>query len=119
MYRRLPQSEGNVLGYEVSGGITEDDLDEVATELQEVVDDYGAVSVLVRAPDGQEIAGTLGDRLRLLKEDIGEVERYALVTDARSAEWVGTIADQVTPVPLQHFESAREQEAWRWLAGVS
>lgn len=121
MYRKLPQSHGNVLGYEVTDRITDDDVQEVATELQEAVDDFGTVNVLVRAPEmpDQKFAGTLGERLRLLTDDIGDVQRYALVTDDTTGEWVRTLAEQVLPVELVHFAPHREAEAWRWLAGAA
>lgn len=118
MYRKLPQSHDNVLGYEVAGTVTEEEYRQVAGELREVIDEHGKVRVLVRVPEmpDQELRATLGDRLRFLKDHVGDIERYALVSEDRTAEWLGKVTDKVTPIELKLFSTDEEPQAWQWVA---
>ena len=76
MYQRLPRSHDNVMGYEVSGAVTEDDYLEMVTELREVIDDYGGVRVLVRAPElpSPDFPRAFSDRIEPLTDELGAVE---------------------------------------------
>lgn len=118
MYRRLPQSHDNVMGYEVSGTVTEDDYLEMVTELREAIDDFGGARVLVRAPElpSPDFPSAFGDRIQPLTDDLGAVERYALVSDDPQVESAVRAAAGETPPELRIFDSEREAEAWRWVS---
>lgn len=118
MYRRLARSHDNIMGYEVSGAITEDDYLEMVTELREVIDDFGGARVLVRAPElpSPDFPQAFGDRIQPLTDDLGAVERYALVSDDPDAELAAPEPTQMTPTELRVFDSAQEDDAWRWLS---
>ena len=118
MYRRLPQSHDNVMGYEVSGTVTEDDYLEMVTELRELIDDFGEARVLVRAPElpSPDFPSAFGDRIQPLSDDLGAVERYALVSDDPQVESAARAAEEVTPAELRVFDSTHEAEAWQWVS---
>jgi hypothetical protein len=118
MYRKLPGSHDEVLGYEVSGQVSEDEYDEIVTEVQEAVDEFGDARVLTRMPEvpGPDYLRTFAERLRFVREAAGGVERYAVVSDAPQAEWISWLAGKVTPIEVRHFEPADEPDAWQWVS---
>lgn len=118
MYQRLPRSHDNVMGYEVSGAVTEDDYLEMVTELREVIDDYGGVRVLVRAPElpSPDFPRAFSDRIEPLTDELGAVERYALVSDDPEAEAAAVEAEENLPTEVRVFDSSLEDDAWSWLS---
>jgi hypothetical protein len=106
-----------VLGYEVAERISEDEYHEIVTKVNEAIEDHGSVRILVRMPEATGVElGTFGDRLKFLKEHVGDIERYAVVTDDTRAEWLARIGDKVTPIEFRTFAVEEEPDAWRWVS---
>lgn len=118
MYRRLPRSHDNVMGYEVSGTVTEDDYLEMVTELRELIDDFGEARVLVRAVElpSPDFPSAFSDRIQPLSDELGAVERYALVSDDPQVDQAVAAAAQAAPPQVRVFDSAREEDAWQWVS---
>lgn len=118
MYRKLPGSHDDVLGYEITGRVSEDEYHEIVTEVREAIDEFGDARILARMPQvpSADYLGTFGERLRFLREDAGGVERYAVVSDDPKSEWISWLADKVTPIEVRHFESSDEPDAWQWVS---
>ncbi|MFY1652429.1 STAS/SEC14 domain-containing protein [Solwaraspora sp. WMMB762] len=110
--------EGNVLGYEVAGKLTEQEYHDLYRELRAAIAEYGSVSVLGRLPDdglpGMELSA-IDDRLRFAREHLTDIDRAAVVGGNRVAEWVTRASDAMTPIELRHFDAGAEQHAWDWL----
>lgn len=118
MYRKLPGSHDDVLGYEVTGRVSEDEYLEIVTEVQETIDEYGDARVLARMPrvPNASYLGEFAERLRYAQQNGGKVERYAVVSDDPKTEWISWLADQVMPIQVRHFPEIEEPEAWQWVS---
>lgn len=116
MYEKLSRSDENVLGYEVREVLTEDQLEEILTEIEEAIADYGSVRLLVSMPsvpypDVNAIDDDLGFWLRHSEN----IDRYAVVGESSLLEWSSEIADRVTEPDFEYFEQDDIDDAWNWL----
>jgi hypothetical protein len=116
MYRKLPRSDENVLGYEIQEVLTEDQLDEILTEIEETIADHGSVRLLVSMPsvpypDIKAIDDDLGFWLR----HSDSIDRYAVVGESPLLEWSSDVADRMTEPDIEYFEQTEIDDAWRWV----
>lgn len=116
MYEKLSRSEGKVLGYEIREVLTEEQLDEILTEIEEVIADHGSVRLLVSMPsipypDVKAIDDDLGFWLRHSEN----IDRYAVVGENPLLEWSSKVADRVSDPDIEYFEQAELDAAWDWV----
>jgi hypothetical protein len=116
MYRKLPRSDENVLGYEIQEVLTEDQLDEILTEIEEIIADHGSVRLLVSMPsvpypDIKAIDDDLGFWLR----HSDNIDRYAVVGESPLLEWSSDVADRMTEPDIEYFEQTEIDDAWHWV----
>jgi hypothetical protein len=116
MYEKLSRSEGKVLGYEIREVLTEEQLDEILTEIEEVIADHGSVRLLVSMPsipypDVKAIDDDLGFWLRHSEN----IDRYAVVGENPLLEWSSKVADRVSDPDIEYFEQAEIDAAWDWV----
>lgn len=116
MMRRLEKSHDQVIGYSLSGEVTEDDYIQVASELRDAIAEHGAIRVLFRLSDLElsSFFTALDERLEFVRENRDDVERVAVVTDDTAMELVSKAA-KAAPVELETFSSDDESKAWAWL----
>ena len=118
MYEKLSRSGENVLGYEVREVLTEDQLEEILSEIEERIAEHGSVRLLVSMPsvpypDVKAVDDDLGFWLRHSEN----IDRYAVVGESPLLEWSSEIADRVTEPEIEYFEQADIGEAWDWVEG--
>jgi SpoIIAA-like len=79
MIRRLEESSGNVLGWEVTGKVTEEEVRTLSEEFKAAIAEHGKVRVLIRMRriPRMELAGWVEDFK--LTPYAKNVERYAIV----------------------------------------
>lgn len=116
MYEKLSRSDENVLGYEIREVLTEDQLDEILTELEKTIADHGSVRLLVSMPSMPY------PDLKALDDDLGfwlrhreNIDRYAVVGESTLLEWCSNITDAVTEPDIEYFEQADIDDAWDWV----
>jgi hypothetical protein len=115
MIRRLQESSANVLGWEVTGKVTEEEVQTLSEEFKAAIAEHGKVRVLVqmRRIPRMELAAWVEDfKLTPYAKD---VERYAIVSDSNLFEWTSKIAEAFIGGEVRRFEDSRYEEAWRWL----
>jgi len=116
MYQSLSRSSGNVLGYRCGGRITEAEVKEIHREIQGAVDEHGKVRFLIHIAElDLPTAKAVWEDLKLLPAYVADVERYAIVGDARWQEWLSGITDKLTRGEARHFEGDQLEEAWNWV----
>ncbi|KQC05830.1 MAG: hypothetical protein APR53_01965 [Methanoculleus sp. SDB] len=118
MIEELSESSGNVLGFQFSGEITDDDyMGSFIPALRRAVKTFGTIRVLVDISDMQsEDFGAMDDDIRE-RERILYVEREAIVGDE---DWVKRLVnvDHFFLFPgadVRFFGTEHRTEAWRWL----
>ena len=114
MIRRLEESSGNVLGWEVAGKVTEE-VRTLSEEFKAAIAEHGKVGVLIRMRrlPRMELAAWVEDFK--LTPYAKNVERYAIVSDSNLLQWTSKIAEAFIGGEVKRFEDARYEEAWRWL----
>lgn len=117
MYRQLKASHDNVLGYQFSGTVTEEEAKEILAQLSSVIDRERSVCLLVRLPEEPDHAhlAALNQNLRFFRDHADRIERYALVTNRTSFKWAARAADVLTPMDVRPYPLEEEDDAWRWL----
>jgi SpoIIAA-like len=115
MIRRLEESSTDVLGWEVTGKVTEDEVRALSEEFKAAIAEHGKVRVLIqmRRLPRMEIAAWVEDFK--LTPYAKNVERYAIVSDSNLFEWTSKIAEAFIGGEVRRFEDSRYEEAWRWL----
>ena len=113
--RRLEECSGNVLGWEVTGKVTEEEVRTISEEFKAAVAEHGKVRVLVRMRRIPRMG--LGARAEDFKLTpyARDVERYAIVSDSNLFEWTAKIGEAFIGGEVKRFEDSRYEEAWRWL----
>ncbi len=94
MIRRLEQSHDNVIGYSLSGDVSEDEYTQAASELRDEIARHGKVRLLFRLSDLSlsSFFSALDDRFRFVKEHKDDIERVAVVTDDTATEVLAKVS---------------------------
>src|ERR687895_1012468 len=93
MIRRLDVSSGNVLGWEVTGKVTEEEVRTLSEEFKAAIAEHGKVRALVRMRRIPRMGlGAWVEDFKLTPY-ARDVERYAIVSDSNLFEWTSKIAE--------------------------
>ena len=108
-----------ILTFVIDGEIEQSDIDQVFNEIKAQAQD-GKVRLLseIKRVEGLDLDGmkgflsTMRDKLSL----VGDIERYAIVTDLDWMSTVVPVSDFLTPgLPIQVFAESEKQQAINWL----
>src|ERR687890_2717950 len=114
MIRRLEESSGNVMGWEVTGKVTEEEVRTLSEEFKAAIAEHGKVRVLIqmcRLPR-MELAAWVEDFK--LTPYAKNVERYAIVSDSNLFEWTTKIAEAFIGGGGGSLGGSRYEGAGRW-----
>lgn len=116
MYRKLAQSEGNVLGYHWSGTLTQPEVKEIHREIEQALEEHGSVRLLMEIGEVSmpEPQAALED-LKLTPEYLTKVDRFAIVGDASWQKWLTRLTGAVSRGEAKYFEAGRLADAWAWV----
>jgi hypothetical protein len=118
VYQTLSRSSGNVLGYRCGDQITQAEVREIHREIRDAIEEHGRVRLLIHIADlDLPTAKAVWEDLKLLPVYVTDVERYAIVGDAKWQEWLSGITDRLTRGEAQHFPADQLDEAWDWARG--
>jgi hypothetical protein len=116
MIRRLNNEADLLLGYHLSGTITQEDVKLAQREIRSVLDRYGKVRLLIHLGD-LEIpqAAAAWQDLKYTQVYLTDVERMAVVGDDAWQAWVTKVVDLPTQGKIRFFEESETQQAWDWV----
>jgi len=119
MIEILPESTGGVIGFLISGDVTDEDYMQVfMPAIDLAIERYGTVRVLVDIVDfkGEDFGAMADDLIQDIK--VSSVEREAIVG---GEEWEARLLS-VQPAfflfsstDVRFFRPEHRQEAWRWI----
>ncbi len=116
--RTFATTRDNVLGFEMNGTLTGDDLKPIIDEFQSFMDNHEHVRLLNRVrhfgfnPSILFQSGLMSMKLAALKK----VERYAIVgAPAWMDKAAGVMNPLVPDMDVRTFPADKEAEAWDWL----
>ncbi len=117
MIYKMHKSAGDIIGFHVSGKLTDDDYRETfVPELEQAVAQWSKISLLFEFEDfhGWD-AHALWDDFKIGLKYKDAIERVAIVGDRTWEEWLAKLLKFFTKAEVKYFEHARDHRAWIWL----
>lgn len=117
MIRRLERSHDAIIGYSLSGDVSEEEFTQTASELRDDIARHGQIRLLFRLSDLSlwDFFTALDERFRFVNEHQQNIERVAIVTDDTAAEMVGKVVEALPAITAETFSKDEEAKAWAWL----
>ena len=117
MMRRLERSEGKVVGYSLSGEVSDQEFTQAASELKDDIAREHQIRVLFRLKDISlsSFTNAVQERFEFLREHTDDIERVAVVTDDTATKLLTGVADLLPDVETRTYSPDDETEAWAWL----
>ena len=114
MIKQLDQSNGSVLGFEISGDVTKDDYAVLTPAVEKAVSEYGSIRLLLDLRDFHwEKIGAWGADLEFGRELHDKIERMAIVGDHRWQKSLARLAQWFYAKEAKYFEQA--DSGWAWV----
>lgn len=115
MFQKLEESSGNVIGFKLSGKLTDTDYQEVIPQFEESIEKWGKIRILWILEDfhGWE-AKAAWDDLKYWLKFKDDIERCALIGDEKWEEWMTKLAKPFMRTKVKYFDQSHMQEAWDW-----
>jgi hypothetical protein len=116
MFKKLEQSAGDILGYEVVGKIEKSDYDTLDSEVQSLIDQKGQIKVLLDMTGFEgEKASAWGKDLNFGKRFHKNIAKMAIVGDKEWEKWLTRLAEPFYAEEAQYFPAEDRAKAWDWL----
>lgn len=115
MIEQLPQSEGKILGFKMSGKLHDEDYKKFVPLIDAAGKD-GKVRLLAQFHDfhGWDMHA-LWDDIKFSTTHCLKIERIALVGDKTWEKWMSKVCKPFTMAKIKYFEAADIDAAWAWL----
>lgn len=115
MYRVLENQDG-VIGYRLSGTLTDKEVKEIQREVESIADEHGRVRMLCEMGDfSRAEPAAIWQDLKFTPQYAENLEKFAVVGDKRWHEWVTKLADAAMPIESRYFEASELDQAWDWV----
>jgi len=116
MIEQLPQSTGQVLGFQLSGKLHDEDYQSFVPVIDTAIAQHGKIRLLAWF---HEFEGwdthALWDDTRFATLHCTEIERIALVGEKRWEAWMAMVCRPFTMAKIEYFDVADLDGAWKWL----
>ncbi len=116
MFEKMKESSGNVIGFRMTGKLTDADYKAVAPELEDGIKRYGKIRLLWLLEDfhGWEPKAAWDDYEYWRKYGKG-IERIAIVGNKRWEEWMTKLAKLFMRGGVKYFDESQLEDAWTWV----
>lgn len=119
MIKKLPQSEGAVIGIEVSGSITAEQESQWIEIFDALIVEHGTINILV-VLDGKINMGfdVVYDDLKWTFKHLENMNKLAIVSQSKVLEWLVALDSpfgKLAGISEKHFETSELQSAWSWV----
>lgn len=116
MVEKLPRSKNQILGFQLSGRLHDEDYHRFVPVINAAVAEHGKIRLLAQFHDfhGWD-PHALWDDIKFSSQHCHEVERIALVGDKKWEQWMAAVCRPFTNATVQYFDVSVEDEAWAWL----
>jgi hypothetical protein len=106
----------NVVTATWAGALSADEVRVLCAQLDVVAAQYGGARVLLELADVAHVEPAAAWEDLKTIEAVADLERMALVTDARWAEIVADVDNTVVPAEIAVFEAAQRERALAWVS---
>jgi len=110
--------DDGILVLNPEGPLEADDFTTLASQVDAYLEQHARLrGVLIRTKSfpGWKDFGAMLAHLKFLKQHIHKIEKVAVVADGAVARVMPDIANHFVHAQVQHFDYAREDDAWVWL----
>ena len=117
MLKKLRQSSGNVVGYEVIGKLTQEDYAAVTAHVEALLQQESSICLLLdlAAFEGEEKVAW-GSHRKFRRKHRRHITKMAVVADKKWHEWVMATVDLFYYArENRFFATDQRQAAWEWL----
>lgn len=116
MIQLLDKSSDGVLGFKLSGKLTDEDYQQFLPAVEALIERHGRIGLLVMFVDfeGWDI-GALWEDLKFAAKHVDDVERIALLGDGALQKWMSKICAPFTFAEVKNFRLAEDAAAWQWV----
>ena len=119
MYKVLDQSEGNILGLEISGKIDITQERELIEKAEDILKDHAKISVLVVVDKG--VSATFEAAMTDLKWVIKNVKKLGKLAIVADSVFLGHLVEidakfaAMLDIGEKHFATDELDKAWAWI----
>jgi uncharacterized membrane protein len=114
MYRKLPESSGDLVGYAIEGRLSEDEVERMQAEIATAIRQHGSLRMLVRIDGMDDVEpSAVWQDLKMVPDYVRSIDRFAIIGDQRWHRWTASASDLFAEAA--HFEPGQDREAWAWL----
>lgn len=119
MIKELPESNGPILGFEISGKVTLEEEEAWIRKFEAAIAEHGKVSVVAVLNEGAGwgIQAGLAD-IKFCLSHMKSLNKIAIVTDSSVWKWLIKADAQfakLVNIGEKHFETAQLADAWAWV----
>jgi len=119
MITELPESEGSVLGFEITGKVTLEEEKEWIGKFNDAIEKHGNVSALIILGDEASWSVKAGiEDLKWVVTYMKSLYKIALVSDSKVLEWLVSMDSpfaKMVGIGEKHFELSEIDDAWLWV----
>lgn len=115
MFQKLKQSSGKIVGFKLSGNITDGELKAFVADIEKVVADEGRIRLLLIMdyPQKFELKAVWDDMIFWMKH-IRDIERLAIVGQKEWEKWIELFGRPFIRTDVRYYSKSHLQEAWTW-----
>jgi len=116
VFEKMKESSGNVIGFRMTGKLTDADYKAVAPEFEDGIKKFGKIRLLWLLQDfkGWEAKAAWDDYEYWRKYGKG-IERIAIVGNKRWEEWMTKLAKLFMKGGVKYFDDSQLEDAWTWV----
>jgi phage gp16-like protein len=116
MIEKLKESSGNVVGFRLSGKLTDADYKAMGPELEKAIEKSGKIRVLWFLEDfhGWE-AKAVWDDYEYWRKYGKNFEQVAIVGNKRWEDWMAKLAKLFLKGGVKYFDDSQLEDAWAWV----
>ncbi|MCA9237696.1 MAG: STAS/SEC14 domain-containing protein [Planctomycetales bacterium] len=117
MIEELPSPAENVIGFQLSGKLHDDDYKTFVPRVDKAIAEEGKIRMLAQFHDfhGWD-AHALWDDTKFATTHCTKIERIALVGEKTWEKWMATVCKPFTMAKVKYFDVGEIEAAWKWVA---
>lgn len=119
MINELPESEGSVLGVEITSKVTLEEEKEWVERFDKAIEEHGEVSALVVLGEDAGFGIKAGiEDLKWILKNLKKLNKIAVVSESKVWKWLIALDSpfaSLVGISEKHFEPSEIAGAWSWV----
>lgn len=116
MLQKLDDSSKNIVGFKLSGKVTDPEFKSFAAEIEKTIAGEGKIKLLLVTEYPQEFTlKATWDNIVFWIKHIKDIERLAIVGQKEWEKWVELLEHPFISTEVRYYSKSRLKEAWTWL----